>query len=123
METTTSSDQKDGNNRLLEINEHSIAFLEKEAIANFELAKLQVMHDTEMGRNIPSENRKTIALLGGAALLALGVFLGFLMWCLSIGKEQFVIDFLQYLFYPLSAGGGFWAGRLSRSPIKEKDAS
>jgi len=92
-----------------------IAYREKQLAADIELAKFEVNHRQEMERKQESDKRKMITLLMFAVLTSIAMVVGFLAWCLSIGKEQFVIDLLKYSLYPISAGGGYWAGWISRS--------
>lgn len=97
----------------------SISFKEKELAANVELGKLQIGHQAEIEKRRPNENRKSFALVFGGVIIILLIVLGFLGWCMSMGKEQFVIEFLKYSLYPISAGGGYWFGRKSIKPPKD----
>jgi Flp pilus assembly protein TadB len=91
-----------------------LAFAEKQLATNLELARLEINHHQEMETKGSADKRKIFALSVFALLLFLAVIVGFTCWCLYLGKEQFVIDLLKYSLYPISAGGGYWAGRISR---------
>lgn len=100
-----------------------IAIKEKQVIPNIELAKLQVNHKSEFETTRQREHRKNIVIQNTFLLFAGMATVAFLAWCIANDKELFVIDLLKYSLYPLSAGGGYWAGRISRHPGKEHTAS
>lgn len=91
-----------------------LAFAEKQLATNLELARLEINHHQEMENKSGTDKRKTFTLSVVALLLSLAIAVGFICWCLYLGKERFVIDLVKYSLYPISAGGGYWAGRISR---------
>ena len=101
----------------------SDSFEQMQLRANLEFAKFQLAKKYQAQKDAQYNKLKSIALVVGGAILILAMLLGIIAWCLHIGKEQFVIDFLKYSLYPLSAGGGFWAGRISANHTRENPFS
>jgi Flp pilus assembly protein TadB len=92
----------------------NIELQERQLDADLELAKLQIGRQAEIETARQRNTLKGIITLAVGLIAILTLVLGFIAWCLSLGKEQFVIELLKYSFYPISAGGGFWVGRISR---------
>jgi hypothetical protein len=120
METSTLQPHQDGEPTSSQTKKPATTVRKKQVAENIELARIQLAHEIDLEKNIHQENRKVLISIGIGTLLFLLIVLGFTAWCITMGKEQFVIEFLKYSLYPLSAGGGFWAGRVSRSSHSEQ---
>jgi len=104
-----------------------LAFREKELDANLELSKKAMDYNLELKRKKPGERRKTLVYASVIVFMFLLLFLGFVGYCLYIGKERFLIEFIRYALYPLFTGAGYYVGRKStnkreQSPSVPNDA-
>lgn len=87
----------------------------KELDHNRELSAKYMEIEARLEEKKPSENRKTytrLGYIGGGILL---IILAFIVFCLYLNKEQFVIDLIRYGLYPVLTGAGYYVGRKSKN--------
>lgn len=84
---------------------------EKELLAFLEIGVRQQKHDMAIQMERHKQLHQSQLLMVVYVILVLLIVLGFTGWCIYMGKELIIIEFLRYTLYPISAAAGFWAGR------------
>jgi hypothetical protein len=73
--------------------------------------------------NKPSEGRKTVTRLAYIIGGFLTIFFSFVGYCLYIGKDQFVLQFLQIIGYFITTALGYYFGRTKTKNEKSDSQS
>ena len=87
-----------------------IQLREKELELSARQTERSLDHQALYIKNLPAENRKTLASIGWLVGALILLILGFLTIWLFIGKDQFAYKFLQGAGYFLTTAVGYWAG-------------
>jgi hypothetical protein len=97
----------------LKLEAQKIRLEEKRLDQNGILAEKSLQFNSEIIKRHPSEQRKTIAVIGSIVIAIIVIFLAFILFCLSKGNIEFADKFLNWIGHIGGAVGGFFVGKLS----------
>jgi hypothetical protein len=77
--------------------------------------------DSKLEADKPSETRKTITRIAYIAFGFTILTFGFVGYCLYIGKEQFLIELIKIVLYPVLTFAGYYLGKKTKNK-KDKNS-
>lgn len=95
----------------LQLEDRRLQYEEMRLQQNGKLSEKSMDASTRLLRDAPAEKRKTIITYGAVASVILSMFLFFIVYCVTSGKEEFAKTFLSWLSHFLTIVIGFLLGR------------
>lgn len=97
----------------LQLEANKIRLEEKRLEQDGKLAERSIDMQSQLLKDYPAQQRKTILVVGAVIVVVILIFLLFILYCISQGKENFADKFLTWLSHIAGIVGGFFVGRIS----------
>lgn len=94
---------------------------EKQLELNAKQAEKIIDVQADLVKNQEKEKRKTATRYAYIGSGVLAIIFGFILYCLQLGKEDFVLKFIQIIGYLLTTLGGYYFGRKSKSEVAKRE--
>ena len=98
-------------NQKLQLEASRLKLEEKRLEQNSRLSEQSMLINMELLKNSPAEHRKTIALYCLFIFSLVLILLGFILFCLNNGKDEFINKFLNWLSHIIGIAAGYLVGR------------
>lgn len=95
----------------LQIEADKLRLEEKRMEQDGKLAERSIEMQSTLLKAYPSQHRKTLITIGAIAIVIILIILGFILYCIHEGKDEFADKFLNWLSHIAGIAGGFLIGR------------